>query len=177
MTDSHRGSVEREADELLIEMQQSAREMEDLLAGIERQVSEVTTALETIRSEVRAAEGENSREEYDRAARSGELGPERQELQRRLDRDETTWRDVVSGRDTHPSAVAVRAEITGTLRETVDRLEHADPEFREADRSVATLRDADGEPGDWSDVDGPGTTPPPPPTPPTRPAPPSGGTW
>ncbi|MFQ6172767.1 hypothetical protein ACK8HX_14245 [Oryzobacter sp. R7] len=176
MTDSHRGSVEREADELLIEMQQSARELEDLLAGIEQQVDEVNAALETIRTEVRAAESENSREEYDRAARSGELGPERQELQRRLDRGETTWRDVVSGRDSHPSAVAVRAEVTGTLRETVDRLEREDPEFREAYRSVATLRDADGDPGDWSDVDGPGAAPPPPP-PPTRPAPPTGGTW
>lgn len=175
MTESHRHSTEREADELLIEMQQSARELEDLLAGIELQVEEATAALETIRTEARAAESENSREDYERAARSGELGEERQELQRRLDNGETTWSEVVSGRDGHPSAVAVRSEITGSLRASIDRLEQEDPEFRGAYRSVATLRDADGEPGDWSDVDGrPGDTPPPPPV---APPPPTGGTW
>lgn len=173
MTESNRYTAERAADELLIEMQQSARELEDVLAGIERQVTEATAALETIRDEARAAESENSREEYERAARRGELGPEREELQRRIDDGLTTWRDVVSGADTHPSAVAVRAEITGSLRAAVDRLEEEDPEFRESYRSVATLRDADGAPGDWSDVDGkPSDGPPPPP-----PVPTGGGSW
>lgn len=68
-------------------------------------------------------------EEQAAAARRGELGPERQQLQRRIDAGETTWADVHSGRDDHPSARAVRSFIQRNAELLAAQLS-VDPEFQ-----------------------------------------------
>lgn len=87
--------------------------------------------------------------EYEESARSGDEGPARRELQARLDRGETTWRDVISGDDTHWSAEEVRDELVGDARAEIDQLELEDPEFARAYREHAVLR-GDDRPGEWT---------------------------
>ncbi|WGL52261.1 hypothetical protein P5P86_00160 [Nocardioides sp. BP30] len=100
---------------------------------------------------LRAARGELAREleRFDRAkarrdeeraaaARRGDLGPERQRLQRRLDAGETTWADVRSGRDTHPSAAAVRTYAERNLADLAARM-RTDPRFQAAQADLSAL--------------------------------------
>ncbi|QIK67713.1 hypothetical protein G7072_16375 [Nocardioides sp. HDW12B] len=84
-------------------------------------------------AEQREFRKEQERSGADRAtdARRGALGPAMQRVQERIDRRQTTWNDVVSGADTHPSAVAVRRDIEQGLAE-FRRLADQDPEVIEA---------------------------------------------
>lgn len=83
------------------------------------------------------------------AARRGEFGPERQQLQRRIDAGETTWADVRSGRDTHPSAAAVRGFIDRNLDELAARMRN-DPELEQDRQDLGALLGAEPT---WPDED------------------------
>jgi len=76
------------------------------------------------------------------AARRGEFGPERQVLQRRIDAGETSWEDVRSGQDRHPSAVAVRGFLERNLDELA-ALVSADPEFQREQQGLSEILGAD----------------------------------
>lgn len=73
-------------------------------------------------------ERDKRREERAKQAREGTLGRDMQRLQTRVDRRETTWEDVVEGRDHDPSAVVARDHARRNLEELASRLQ-ADPEF------------------------------------------------
>ena len=70
------------------------------------------------------------RAERAKEAREGTLGRDMQRLQARVDRRETTWEDVVEGRDGDPSAVIARDHARRNIEELAARLQ-ADPEFVE----------------------------------------------
>ncbi|MGZ4743920.1 MAG: hypothetical protein ACXVYS_12015 [Oryzihumus sp.] len=139
----------------------SAEEMDALSAEFRAAIHEIQELTDSLRDgsaglleEVRAERDslrqarEREADELAAAAREGEHGPARQELQRRLDRAQTTWRAVMSGQDEHWSAVEVRAEVVGDARQAIDDLEKADPGFADTYREIAPLR-ADKEPGEW----------------------------
>ena len=65
-----------------------------------------------------------------------------------MDRGETTWRDVLSGRDDHWSAEDVREEVVRETRSEIDRLELQDEDFRRTYRQDAVLRRGQ-ETGEW----------------------------
>lgn len=67
--------------------------------------------------------------------RRGEHGPRLQEVQRRIDAGETTWEDVVAGRDDHPASEQVRQQIETNLNTLASNLEN-DPEFIEQGDAV-----------------------------------------
>lgn len=73
-------------------------------------------------------ERDKRREERAKQAREGTLGRDMQRLQTRVDRRETTWEDVVEGRDNDPSALVARDHARRNLEELASRLQ-ADPEF------------------------------------------------
>jgi predicted PP-loop superfamily ATPase len=75
-------------------------------------------------------ERDKRREERAKEAREGTLGRDMQRLQTRVDRRETTWEDVVEGRDNDPSAVIARDHARRNIEELATRLQ-ADPEFVE----------------------------------------------
>ena len=108
------------------------------LANARRETSEAVSSLQTmateLRKEHRQFEKERAGREEARArqAREGELGPEMQRLQQRVDLRQTTWDDVLEGRDDHPSAVAARVNVQRHLREAGEAA-RLDPEFVEAD--------------------------------------------
>jgi hypothetical protein len=79
-------------------------------------------------------------EERARQARSGELGPRMQELQRRIDAGETSWDDVVSGRDPHPSAEATREDMRRNLDDLSEVLAQ-DPEVAEQAAETRALQE------------------------------------
>ena len=90
-----------------------------------------------IRREQSAFRREREQRSSDRAeqARNGELGPEMQQVQRRVDAGATTWDDVLQGRDDHPSAGRVRENVQRNLTTLGEQL-RADPEFVEADEAA-----------------------------------------
>lgn len=103
------------------------------------------SALSSLRQERAAlarelAQHQKEKEKRDRAraaaARRGDFGPERQQLQRRIDAGETTWADVRSGRDTHPTAVAVRAFSERNLTDLASQL-RSDPVFLAAQEDLS----------------------------------------
>jgi len=68
-------------------------------------------------------------------ARRGELGPDQERLQRRVDAGETSWRDIASGADDDPTAEAARAHLGASLSALREELEH-DEAFQEADAAA-----------------------------------------
>lgn len=109
--------------------------------------------LKAIRAQIDAERREdaarNARAEEE--VRRGEYGRALQEVQRRIDRRETTMPDVLSGADTHWSAVEVRRDLVTSVRRTIDELEEEDPEFSAAYRQVAPGRQGHST-GDWSNL-------------------------
>lgn len=83
---------------------------EELLAQLEQLIVQVDAIAEQTQRE--DAERDQQREE---AARDGALGPDWQEVQRRIDRGETTLRDVFGGTDESPAAVRLRGEADRNL--------------------------------------------------------------
>ena len=108
------------------------------LAESRRQAAEATRALRQVAAQLAAerdrfkAESAQRRQVLEHQARTGELGPDQERLQRRVDAGETTWTDVASGRDTDPVAVAARAHLDRSLAALRDELD-LDEEFLEAD--------------------------------------------
>jgi hypothetical protein len=87
------------------------------------------------RPDPRDAEATARREE---AARRGDLGPEWQRVQRRIDAGRTTLADVFTGQDTSPEARRIAEQSRGTLRGARKAAED-DPQGQSAD----LLRDLD----------------------------------
>lgn len=133
--------------DLRTEFRQAMREIEqvtDQLRATNRSLQrDLQAQLEELRRQRREAEGQ-----YAEQARRGDAGQARKRLQDRMDRGETTWRDVLSGRDEHWSAEDVREEVARDARQEVDRLELEDEEFRRTYRQDAVLRRGQ-ETGEW----------------------------
>ncbi|WP_207083434.1 hypothetical protein [Nocardioides sp. S5] len=79
-----------------------------------------------------------------------ELQQTTDELRERIDRDEPTWRDVISGADDHWSARDVRAELVGDVRAEIDAIEESDPDLAQRYRAHAHPR-RDDRNGQWHD--------------------------
>lgn len=82
---------------------------------------ELLDRLEGLIGQIDAIAQQTEREDAERdaqraeAARRGELGPDWQEVQRRVDAGETTLRDVFGGTDDSPAAVRLRGEADRNL--------------------------------------------------------------
>ena len=159
-------AADHELERSLGELRASGRRLDDDLAEFRRGLSSARAEVDRLRA---AAVAERRRDLAEDAqardsARRGEQGPAMQELQRRLDRDETSMRAVMTGEDEHWSAREVRAAVVGGFRRAVDDLVEEDPEFSDRFANVSDLP-ADRRAGEWPDE-----TPSPEP-------PRGGGTW
>ncbi|WP_019874652.1 hypothetical protein [Sporichthya polymorpha] len=107
--------------------------LQELLTQVREAVSEASAEMRQFQvefvQEQEAARRERDEAEQERAekARSGELGPEQQRLQERIDAGQTSWEAVVSGADTSPEAAETRTQIdqgaeafTNALAESLD---------------------------------------------------------
>lgn len=114
------------------------------LAGVQQAKESALSSLRAERTALAREFDQYQREKAERdreraaAARRGELGPERQQLQQRIDAGQTSWADVRSGRDTHPSAVAIRAFQERNLAELARQM-RTDPEFLEAQQELSVV--------------------------------------
>jgi hypothetical protein len=111
------------------------------LAESRRQARDATSALRQLAAHLSAerdkfkAESARRLQEMQAQARRGELGPEQQRLQRRVDAGETSWRDVASGVDDDPSAELARVHLSTSLNALREELED-DEAFQEADAAA-----------------------------------------
>lgn len=111
------------------------------LAESRRQAAEATSTLKQLASHLSAerdkfrAESARRIQEIQGQARRGELGPDQERLQRRVDAGETSWRDIASGVDDDPSAEAARAHLSTSLTALREELEN-DEAFQEADEAA-----------------------------------------
>lgn len=139
-------SEDRALEDALFQAQASLRQQEDDIAEILKGVAEAKELMARARVELdaEAAESKEEREEEEREARSGALGGDRRALQRRLDREETHWADVMSGRDEHPTAVAYRKQLGDMMQTVVEQESEKDPSLREGLENMARYT----EPGD-----------------------------
>lgn len=105
------------------------RQAQDLIGGLR-------AATASLREEHRAYQREKAArdDERARARRDGDLGPELQRVQQRIDAGQTTWEDVVAGRDNSPDSQQIRNRIETNLNTLAEHLEE-DVEFQqEGDR-------------------------------------------
>lgn len=137
-----------ELERLRAEFGAALAEVQEISEQLRADGASLLAEVEAERAQLRAAR-EEALAEYAEEARDGEAGRARAELQRRIDDDETTWRDVMSGADEHWSAVAVREEVAGDARAEVDRIELSDPEAARRYRAHAVLREGQRT-GEWS---------------------------
>ncbi|MEO5711419.1 MAG: hypothetical protein ABIQ59_16545 [Nocardioidaceae bacterium] len=106
------------------------------LADADRETAAAVSSLRAMTSSIKKdheafkRERDKRREERAKEARAGELGREMQRIQGRVDRNQTTWEDVVEGRDHDPSAVVARENARRNVADLATRLQ-ADPEFVE----------------------------------------------
>ncbi|MDO5094758.1 MAG: hypothetical protein Q4D79_15315 [Propionibacteriaceae bacterium] len=101
--------VERELQDAGRQFPQLASMFEELrgvMAELERESQE---------AEARSVTEDQADEERVERARSGELGPEWQRIQRRIDEGETSLEDVFTGRDASSDAVELRQMATRNL--------------------------------------------------------------
>lgn len=140
-------SEEDDVEYLSTIMRDALAEMESVTEDLRRESALMTAEVEAERAALRA-ERDRAQDDYAELARGGEAGEAREMLQRRMDKHETTWRDVMSGADLHWSAKEVRAEIIGDARAEVDEIERSDPELAATYRQHAVLRE-DDQPGEW----------------------------
>ncbi|MBC2931992.1 hypothetical protein [Nocardioides sp. zg-1228] len=106
-----------------------------------RQAREATASLRQLAAHLGAerdkfrAESARRIQDLQAQARRGELGPDQERLQRRVDAGETSWRDIASGADDDPSAEAARVHLGTSLSALREELEH-DEAFQEADAAA-----------------------------------------
>ena len=111
------------------------------LAESRQQAREATASLRQLAAHLGAerdrfrAESARRMQEMQAQARRGELGPEQERLQRRVDAGETSWRDVASGVDDDPSAEVARGHLSTHLTALREELEN-DEAFLEADAAA-----------------------------------------
>lgn len=125
----------------LDEVRQAAHgEMAEIMRGLRAAQSEIREQHAAYRREK-----EERDEERARARRRGDLGPELQRVQERIDAGRTTWEDVISGRDDHSDSQFVRRRIETNLDSLAEHLED-DEEFQEqADAVRANSKRIDDE--------------------------------
>ncbi|GAB3447956.1 hypothetical protein GCM10027517_32430 [Phycicoccus ginsengisoli] len=109
-----------EADRAIAEVQALLGEIRSIQADIERDTREAIEEHEAYLAQV-----EPEDEERARKARGGELGPDWQRLQRRIDLDETSTTAVVAGIDDSPAAENVRRTAAENAREVLRAQEEA----------------------------------------------------
>lgn len=129
------------------EAAQAADSVRERLGSIQAEIEALRAEMERDREQ-----DDKDRAEDEERARRGDLGPAAQELQGRLDRNETTMAAVLSGQDSHWSAVQMRRTFVDNVRQVIDELEESDPEFAADYREAATLR-AGQESGQWTPVE------------------------
>ena len=106
------------------------------LANADRETADAVSSLRAMTASIKKdheafkKERDKRREERAKEAREGELGREMQRLQARVDRNQTTWEDVVEGRDNDPSAVVARENARRNIADLSRQLQ-ADPEYVE----------------------------------------------
>jgi predicted PP-loop superfamily ATPase len=111
------------------------------LENADRETADAVSSLRAMTASIKREheqfkkERDKRREERAKEAREGTLGRDMQRLQTRVDRRETTWEDVVEGRDNDPSAVIARDHARRNIEELATRLQ-ADPEFVEEQDEV-----------------------------------------
>lgn len=140
-------SSEDDVDDLTFAMREAMAEMEAVTEDLRRESALMNLEVEAERAALQAQRA-HALDDYAELAREGGAGEAREVLQGRIDRDETTWRDVMSGVDTHWSAEDVRAEIIGDARAEVDEIERTEPGLAATYRQQAVLRDGDRL-GEW----------------------------
>lgn len=130
--------VEDEFAAAAAEMRSAEREMDRAVGSYLREVSEMREALHQFRLEVEEEredpKAQAEEKELEREIRAGRHGQGLKELQERIDLDQTTLADVLSGRDGHSSADALR-DIFGDRVAAVIAEEGAEPEAPEPDRA------------------------------------------
>jgi hypothetical protein len=140
-------SDEDNVDHLTAAMRETMAEMQAVTEDLRRESALMNAEVDAERAALRA-ERDRALDDYSELARDGGAGEAREELQRRIDKDETTWLDVMSGVDTHWSAEEVRAEIVGDARAEVDEIERSEPDLAVQYREHAVLRQGDRI-GEW----------------------------
>lgn len=140
-------SEEGNVDHLVAAMRETLAEMTAVTEDLRRESALMNAEVEAERAALRA-ERDRALDDYAELARDGGAGEAREELQGRNDKEETTWREVMSGVDTHWSAVEVRAEIVGDARAEVDEIERSEPDLAVQYREHAVLRQGDRI-GEW----------------------------
>lgn len=140
-------SEEGNVDHLVAAMRETLAEMTAVTEDLRRESALMNAEVEAERAALRA-ERDRALDDYAELARDGGAGEAREELQGRNDKEETTWREVMSGVDTHWSAEEVRAEIVGDAREEVDEIERSEPDLAVQYREHAVLRQGDRI-GEW----------------------------
>ena len=140
--------TEDDVDHLTVALHEAMAEMEAVTEDLRRESALMNAEVDAERDALRAQRA-HALDGYADLAREGGAGEAREALQRRLDRDETTWRDVMSGVDTHWSAEDVRAEIVGDARAEVDEIERSEPGLAATYRDQAVLR-RDDRIGEWT---------------------------
>ena len=130
-------------------MAEAVAELQQTTDLLRAQSATFLTEVEHERAHLRA-ERQRAEAAYAERARDGQAGDARRELQKRIDDDQTTWRDVISGADRHWSASEVRSELVSDARAHVDAIEDSDPELAQRYRAHAQLREGDRN-GEWRD--------------------------
>lgn len=161
-------SAEEEMEIAAGELRASQRQMDDAMRSYLQELTDTREALERYRVEIEEEEQDEQAKAEERRIeqqiRAGEFGPGIKALQQRMDLQQTTMADVLSGRDQDWSAEALRELFGPALQEAA---------AEDDDGSEAPPDDASNgreRPG------GPGPQPPQAPRQPPRPDD-YGGTW
>jgi DNA-binding GntR family transcriptional regulator len=128
-----------EADRAIAEVQALLGEIRSIRADIERDTRQAIEEHEAYLAQV-----EPEDEERARRARSGELGPDWQRLQRQIDLGETSTTAVVAGVDDSLAAENVRRTAAENAREVMrtqdEAIESDDPATEELQASIGAAR-------------------------------------
>jgi len=108
-------------------LESSRRETADAVSSLRAMAASIRQEHEKFKQE-----RDKRQEERAKEARDGELGPEAQRLQQRIDLRQTTWEAVLSGADQHPTAAHAREHLQRNLAAMAQRIQ-ADPDFVEDD--------------------------------------------
>lgn len=111
-------------------LQESRRQANEASASLRRLAAHLSAERDKFR-----AESARRIADLQAQARRGELGPDQERLQRRVDSGETSWRDIASGADHDPTAEAARAHLGSSLSALREELED-DEAFQEADAAA-----------------------------------------
>lgn len=120
-------------------LQDSRRQANEAAASLRRLAAHLAAERDKLR-----AESARRIADLQAQARRGELGPDQERLQRRVDAGETSWRDIASGADDDPTAEAARAHLGASLSALREELED-DEAFQEADAAARAQQQAQQE--------------------------------